>query len=393
MNNLENIKTAAAIQSINHPRVEQIAIAAKPINISQAKPFANLYAICAERMNVIRFLSVCSIVWGHCLLGWDKVQSQNEVFLFTRTFFMQIGRIGTINFFFISGYFLKDKINQFNVLSYLRHRLFTLILPWVFFLVLFVSIQLFEIVPFSQLVSSSLTHIIGIAIRLSSAFIFHSAYWFVPASLVSATILVMFRKHLNSIWLGATLVLITLAYGVNLYYGWITTSHSKAFVGYTLFMYLGIQLKTYLPRVKAFIDNLSWFIIVPAFILSFMLAAAEGVRLTNIGSADPFASIRLTNAMLSAVFFLSLLKSARFDWVNVFNPRKTVYGIYLIHCIIISQLTGLISKYISQADQTSNLQFSIMIQILFFALIMFASWLLVVTINRSPIKFIIGTKK
>ena len=393
MNKSENTETIAVIDRVIPIPVKHVASFDSLIYKVPVKPFSNLYAQCSERMNVIRFLSVCSIVWGHCLLGWDHVSSHNNLFLFTRAIFIQIGRIGTINFFFISGYFLIDKINQFNIISYLRHRLFTLILPWVFFLSLFVLIQIFEVIPFHQLVTTSISQILVTALKLGNAFIFHSAYWFVPASIVSAVILVLFQKHLNRAWFGAILIGITLFYEINLYHGWITTSHSKAFVGYTLFMWLGMQVKINLPRIKAFVDNLSWAIIFPIILFCFAMAAAEGVKLMTLGSADPFASIRFSNAILSIVTFLSLLKSTRLDWVNIFKPRNTVYGIYLIHCIFISQLTGLINKNVSGTNQTTNLQYSIIIQVIFFSFIMATSWVIVKAINRSPFKFIIGTKK
>ena len=51
-----------------------------------------------EQIDTIRFITICFIVWGHCLLGWDQKTTNSLSEEILKSFVLQAGRIGTIIF-------------------------------------------------------------------------------------------------------------------------------------------------------------------------------------------------------------------------------------------------------------------------------------------------------
>lgn len=266
----------------------------------------------------------------------------------------------------------------------------TLILPWVIFLLLFVIIEVFHAITIDQILHGSLRQTLAVAYTLGVSFIFHSAYWFIPMSIISALALIILKKMVNNVWFGVLLALVTFFYCVNLYGGWVAVNHTKAVLGYTFFMWLGVQLKVNLPKIKSAIDNMFWPVLLPTLLLGFVIACNEGRSLMHLGSADAYASIRLSNVFVSIIIFISLLKSDSLAWVNNLNPRKYVFGLYLVHCIIISQLAPIVKLFMPAAYLHTHIVNSVLIQFLFFGFILAISYLVVTVIKRSRLSFIIG---
>ena len=362
------------------------------INISYQPRISQYTYTFADKMSVIRFISMCSIVWGHCLLGWDSTHPGIPAHRFYQLFFLQLGKIGTINFFIISGFFLNDKIQKFNVLSYLKHRFFPLILPWLIFLTVFVLIEVMKVLPLRQILHGNIRQTSKLFIALASSFIFHSAYWFIPMSIISALLLIVFKKYISKPWFGVILAAITLFYSINLYHGWVTVNHTKSVLGYTFFMWLGIQLSLHLNSFKAFLIKIDWLPFIILACIMYFLTCREGLILTQIGSADSFASIRLTNSFLSVLLFLVFLKSEKLQWTNIFRPRKYCFGIYLVHCIIIAQFTPLLIQIASNTFFNSSITNSVLIRFCFFIFVLLLSYIIVNLIYRTRLKFILGSK-
>ncbi len=375
------------IDSILTPRQAKIGISSAVFgNTTQNTIEHSINARFANRMNIIRVLSMCSIIWRHTLLGWEDVHVTSGAFFFIQALFIQLGKLGTINFFVISGYFLCDKLESFTIWNYLRSRFFRLIIPWLVFLFLFVAIELIEIMPPHQTLSA----ILKLAFTLGVSFLFHSAYWFVPVCIFSAIVLIACKKFINNKWFGLMLLAFSLFYGINLYFGWVAVSHTKAVMGYIFFMWLGIQLKQHLHLVAHFLNKINWNILLPLMAICLIIACFEGIILRNIIPDDAFSTLRISNLVLSTFIFIPLLKSKKMNWLNKLDPRNHAYGIYLAHCIVISQLTPVINAYISKDNQTINLESSILLEIAFFIVTLSVTYFIVKSIKNSPLKFIIG---
>lgn len=354
-------------------------------NVSLSKQFA-------LRMNIVRFLAICSIVWGHSLYQFEHTVFHTFTDQAIQSVLLQIGRIGTVMFFIITGYFLSDKITGFSVLSYLRYRLRSLIIPWAIFLSLYILIQVFHTVSLKQLVEGNLSGALQLVSGLFKAFVFHSAYWFVPVSVAATLILIAFKNHVNKKGFGLLLAVISVFYSINLYHGWISVNHTKAIAGYVFYIWLGVQIKNNIHTLHAVLAKISWPALICLASVTFVIACMEGMKLTAIGSQDPYASIRWSNAVLSILLLLSCLKSGKMGGINNLNPQSNVYGVYLAHSIIISELLPASNTFISSHNLYVHMPQLIIAQLIFFAFTFTATYLLVMGLKRTPLYFMVGRK-
>ena len=341
-------------------------------------------------MSVLRFISICSVVWGHCLLDLGSARFNFPYSQWYQALFLQLGRIGTINFFIIAGYFLGEKVQSFTLKSYIEHRFFSLILPWVIFLSIFTSIGLFKTLTIKQVLHESIWFEINLFIKLGKSFIFDLSYWFVPASLFSSLILILFKKQVASFKFGIFLASISLFYCVNLYYSWISPVHTKSFLAYTFFMWLGLTLKLNLNFFKDFIKKVRWMNLALLFLVAYILACTEGFFLLKIGLKEPFASTRLSNQFLSIMLLFAVMKSDWLRWITIFNPRKYTFGIYLTHCIIITLLTPVVYPLSTSSMAVNSFANALLLRFCFFVSILVLSALVVKLIKSTHLKFILG---
>ncbi|WP_157543953.1 acyltransferase family protein [Mucilaginibacter paludis] len=344
-------------------------------------------------MNIIRLLAMCSIVWGHCLYGWEEKVFCRPDYQIIQAVIIQSGRIGTIWFFLISGFFLSDKLSGFNIVSFTRYRLLSLIVPWAIFLSLYILIEVVHLSPDKQILHGDIKPAIHMSFELFKAFIFHGAYWFIPASIITAYVLITLKKYINQPWLCITLICFTVFYSVNLYYRWITVDHTKAFWGYTLFLWMGIQVKRNIDQFKVALDKIPWTLLLTCLILMFTLSCWEGIKLTQIGCADAYSSLRCSNSILAIAGFLCLLKSDGFQWIHKLNSAKYVYGIYLVHSIIGTEISPFLNRYLAHYSLFDNLPYLIVIQCLYFSIVFASSYFLVAGITKSPLYFVVGRRR
>lgn len=394
----ENFTVSHSMDGANEKKAYAASSMDSLANNNNVQAGKDIFTAYADRMSIIRFVSMCFIVWGHCLLGWDTLPVTEDKLQVVQAVFLQLGKMGTINFFIISGFFLGGSINEYSVPGYLRHRLFTLIIPWAIFLVLFVVIEMCQTITLQKMVTENTGTTFKLALKLTDAFIFHSAYWFVPVSVLSAISLIIFKKFVSRLWFGIILMCITAFYCINLYYGWVAVIHTKAFFGYVFFMWLGLQFRANQHQIKAYIARVPWPVLWGALIVSFSAACYEGIILLGLRSADPFASIRVTNFIVSIIVFLLLIKSEGLTWIKSFDPRKSTFGIYLVHCIIISQLTPLLYKFVyvknfyHNQQRVMSIEFIFLMQLAFFIIIFIGSYLIVTVIKKTKLRPIIGLK-
>ena len=351
------------------------------------KLFSSRYS---EKINIIKFVAISSVIWGHCLSGLQgKVYYTLELQLI-QSIFIEIGRIGTILFFLISGIVISDKITQLSWLGFIKYRLNSLIIPWLLFLCLLVLIQMLAGGTFTLLAQQQFVPFFQVTGAFFKGAIFHAAYWFVPVTIVSTIILILSKKYIQQFSFGLILAGITLFYGINLYFAWIPTNHTKAFIGYTFFLWLGMQIRKHLGAITVFLDKVSWLILLTCFTILFGIACMEGMILTSIGCEDAYASIRITNVLLSILVFLAFLKSNRWQRVKYLKPQNYSFGIYLIHSLIIIGLAPIVADLITKYDLQSQITYLELTQVLFFSGVLILYYIIVALIKRSRYRFILG---
>jgi len=351
---------------------------------------AGLVSYYAAKLNTLRMAAIASIVWGHALLGWEDRVFTSLPGSFTQLVFIQFGRIGTIIFFVISGFFFAEKLKTLTVPAYIKYRFKSVILPWLLFVFLCVALQFFRVYPAAQILRTPFKLLVSTAGTLLSATIFHAAYWFIPVSIISACLLIIAKKIINKIWFGPALACITLFYQVNLYFGWVPVIHTKAILGYVFFMWLGVQLKNNITRIHSFIKTVRWPLMATVIFLTFLLTCAEGLYLKKAGCLDAFASIRFSNTILSLLIFAVFIKFRTIYRVKKMKPQKYVYGVYLLHSLILLQLVPVTGKIISHYHLFNYLSVMVLLQVGMFCTVLTISYLFAMVLKNSRLHFFVG---
>ena len=387
-NDAQMVSTAESlpIDGLNIDLAERESLS--QVNLAAVK--TDIFKAYSAKMDTVRLLAIASIVWGHSLFGWENIVFIKQSHQVLQAFLMQLGRIGTVSFFIISGFFFNRKLQTFTVFSYLRYRFYSLILPWLSFLTFFVLIQLVQILKLPGLFSNNPIATVKLIGNLFSAGVFHAAFWFIPVSIFSACLLIVFKKHVHRLWFGMLLSAITLFYCVNLYHAWVSVNHARSFLGYVLFMWIGVQLNQHLHRVNGLIKKMPVWVLLPAAALAFALACREGWVLKSMGCLDSFASIRFSNIVLSMLVFLLIVKTNRFSWVQALKPQANIYGVYLVHSILLLCLMPHLSKFVLQHNIFTSISTSVLLQLVVFAVVITTTYALVFLIKKSRLGFVIG---
>jgi len=190
------------------------------------------------------------------------------------------------------------------------------------------------------------------------------------------------------------LAVISLFYSINLYTAWIPVTHTKALLGYVFYMWIGMQVKSHIETVKYFlltkVKGVALFFIT---VVVFLFACREGVNLTRLGCPDAYASLRISNAVLSVLIFMALLKSHRLAVVNHLKPQSKSYGLYLVHSLVVAQIVPLAEQFISTKKLSLALPALALIQVIVFLLVFGISYLIVYVLRRSFLRFVVGMKK
>lgn len=368
--------------------IQQIPVTLTPLRSGQTDTDKRF----SQRINVIRSVAICSVIWGHCLSGLEHKVFTSLPERYIQSALMQIGRIGTVLFFIITGYLLDNKIRDLNILSYLRYRFKPIILPWLLFLTLVVFIQVFQNLSFSQILAVNKTRLFILMISLYKSSVFHAAYWFIPVTIMSSSLLIACKRYMQHEWFGILLCCFTIFYCINLFYGWIPSNHTQAFLGYALFLWIGSQIKAHSCQIDSILRSISWKTLIPLLLFSFILTCREGMLLKFLHSDDPYASNRISNILFSIILFFSLIKSYRLAWVRRFKPRENTYGIYLVHTIFIMILTPSFINFINKYNLDNHIIDVIFMRLILFSIILTISYLVVTLIIWSPLRFIIGKK-
>ncbi|MDB5014074.1 MAG: hypothetical protein JWQ25_2276 [Daejeonella sp.] len=346
-----------------------------------------------EQIDTIRFITICFIVWGHCLLGWDERVTNSWTDEIVRSLVLQTGRISTIIFFIVSGFLLRPKINEYTVKSYFKKRIPKIYLPWFLSISFLMVISVIQLLPLHDLwVSRDLNGFIKLNYNILNGLLLYSSYWFITTYMAGMAIIIYFRKYVEKFWFGAILLLFTIFYCINLHYLWIDPNHEKAILAYTFFIWLGVQVNVYSDVILKFIKQISWLTVILLFFSLFIVACFEGETLAGMHLKDAYASNRFTNILVSIVFFLALLKLGKLSAVNILNPRKTVYGIYLIHNILIFECYLIINTFFKETLSTLNFWNLFAIQIAFVIFIMVLTYKIVSVIGKSRYSWAIGGK-
>ncbi len=346
-----------------------------------------------EQIDTIRFLTISIIVWSHSLFSEWHIRPAGEMAeLLIRSIVLQAGAISTIIFFIVSGILIRSKLQRYNVQNYINERLGSIYFPWLFIVVFNAVLIMLHRLPLMELwISRDFDRFMQSAYNIMNGLLIYGPYWFVVTYFTGMIILILFKRYSENIYFGLFLCGITLFYSVNFHTGWIDTQHSKAVLAYTFFIWLGFPIHRNWDQILQNLKKLKWTFLIPVLLLMFFIAGLEGFKLSEAGVADPFASNRLSNIIFSLVFFLLLLKMGAVKSINNLNPRKIVYGIYLVNSIVVLELSILLNEYLSELRDL-HIGALLGLQILYFLLVLLITYFLVRTLKNSSLRWVIGLK-
>lgn len=342
----------------------------------------------------IRCIAMLSIVTEHTSYIGSYVYTPDSATFWAYLTSIQLVKFGTISFFIIAGFLFAENSERYSASDYLKRRIHNVVKPWLFWSLAFLSIL--AIIP-------ALIHLnSGVSLPLAISTVWwgvktvylHSNYWFIINFLFCTVVLLLSKKVIRSWKFGFALFLMTGFYSINVYTEWIMPLHTMAIFGFVFFYWLGIQINIHLSKIDDFISRISrrWFVALIAFAV--FLGVQEAAYLYSVKSIDPINTLRISNIFFSLSAFALILRVKNFDWLSFLQPRKTTYGISLIHYILVFSFLPLV---MGEMDIRTLASFSIMdmyeYQFTRFFLVYTLTFVAVKALQSSNLSWMIGLKK
>jgi len=293
----------------------------------------------------IRGLSMMAIVMEHCSLFWG-VNYEKTTDRIIQSLSLQSFKPGTIIFFILAGFLIGDKLTTYNTKEYLLRRTNSTIKPWLFWIGILLLLDFIK-GSLSYMNNRNPTFFDAPLLDLLHEFqhiIFHTSFWFILNFLICILILLLFRKYIYSLAFGSVLFLLSLFYSINLYFAWIPTEHTTALFGFIFYLWLGVQLNKHHDAFNTWINKTKNYQLILLCLCLLIISVTEGMHLMNIGSDDPFNTLKISNIFFSLASFVLLYKNSNIPFIDKLKPRATTFGIYLVHQIIVFHLLPIIFR-------------------------------------------------
>lgn len=286
-------------------------------------------------IHTVRFWAMVALACMHCGVKFSNYES---VSVTETTLLVQPFKFGTIAFFIISGFLLGDRLPSSDRLAYLRRRSSRLVPPWALWYIVWILYAFQGDLRRSHAEGLSLTvHLMGATLYSDGVrCLLETPLWFIPNFLVALTCIVMLRRWLNDLRLGAILLAINLFYGVNVYTRWLPSRHTEAVFGFVFYLWLGAWCALRKDRVQKWAEMRSpwWLSLWALAAASIALWEADVLRAHN--SPDAMNTLRFGNQIYSVLMVILLVRIRRRTWPAFVDVAENTYGIYLTHGLVIS---------------------------------------------------------
>lgn len=293
--------------------------------------------------NNVRFLSMAAIIAMHSLSVYPALHLEESPV--AMMCLAQIFKFGTIAFFLIAGFLFGERIDEYSSLQYFRRRLSHVLLPWVVWYLCYCGLRVATDVVHQRVLLPSPGGYNFLYRECVSAGLFGTAYWFVPNLLIALAVLLVLRRILRDIRVGAALMLMSLFYAANIYGHWTSVVHSRAVFGFVFYLWLGAWGAWHFSTVQKWLDHIPG-IAMPGFAaLTYALAIGETKLLIHLHSADPMNTLRITNQVFSIVTVLAIVQVKHATWPRFVDVRTHTFGLYLAHPIGLAALKQILPHF------------------------------------------------
>lgn len=182
----------------------------------------------------------------------------------------------------------------------------------------------------------------------------------------------------------------TLFYSINAYTSWINPSHTTAILGYIFFLWLGAQLRKYWHTVDLKLKATPYWFLLLLIALSYAASVYEINALTARNSIDNFNTLRISNIFYTLCVFACLLKIRTIKGLQYLTPRKSTYGVYLLHPIILVYLIPEILRPLHIEQDKIGVAAYLGYKLVFFVITYGITFLLIKLLNATRAKALIG---
>ncbi|QJD95854.1 acyltransferase [Mucilaginibacter robiniae] len=335
----------------------------------------------------IRCLAMMAIVAEHSLNSY--VFPNNSAKYWAYLLLTQISKFGTIAFFLLAGFLIGDKFTDYTPGQYLKRRFSNTFGPWLFWSVVYILCFIINLHVKENMYHDGRFNLTNILEGVRVTYLYTN-YWFIINFMVSITLLLIFKNYLYNPKFGLLLLSFTTFYCINIHYEWVDPSHTIAILGFVFFLWLGAQLRKHWVITETRIQMVSYPVLIGFVLLTYAVSIFETVILKANHSLDPYNTIRFSNVLYSLAMFALLLKVKRFSWLNYLKPRDTTFGIYLIHFILVTYAIPEIFRPLHLDVMTMSLIALLAFKLFSFVLVYGITWGLVMLINKTWIKRIVG---
>jgi membrane-bound acyltransferase YfiQ involved in biofilm formation len=247
--------------------------------------------------------------------------------------------VGTIAFFLMSGFLLGDGFQTARLGNYLRRRLKKVFLPWLFWFYLQVAYGVAQAISHGLRLSLnwSTVHAVSEIVRSNAA---TSAFWFIPNLFLAVMILLVFRRRLYSVWLGAMLLVVNLFYVATLYSGWMPGGHTQALYGFIFYVWLGAYAAQHDAAILQRLERVPLALLAAGVAATAAMSVAETLALRRFHLGGSVDTLRVSNQLFSVAVVVLLARvrvpiSPRFVEV-----RRQMFGVYLTQTLVLSLLAS-----------------------------------------------------
>lgn len=289
-------------------------------------------------IHTVRFWSMVAIVLMHAIselnYEWQPIP------LGQKSFMVQPFKFATIAFFIISGFLVGDRLPASNPLSYLRRRASRLLPAWALWWALDTLNHTKRTLLQQHRAGLGLAAMFKTLCVAAFWVLTMKPIWFVPNLLVALTCLVLLRKWMDDLRLGALFLALSVFYAVNIYVCWIPTRHTQALFGFVFYLWLGAWCAQRKDRILSWVQTRS------AGWLVFWACMAAGVSLLEscilrAMNADDTNTLRFGNQIYSVLVVILLVRIQRRTWPAFVKVPETTYGIYHSHDMVLG-VVGLV---------------------------------------------------
>ena len=281
---------------------------------------------------------MAAIVAMHSLGGFAVLAGADPLDRFTISM-LQPFKFGTIGFFLISGFLMGEGLTRRSASDYITRRVKTVLAPWfAWFSMYFVAYFAYGIADW-HFPFGSLHQFISFALNRLHTTLFGTAYWFVPNLLLGVCILLLCRRFLYDLRLGGALLALSVSYGLNTHFNWLTIKgHTEALLGFVFYLWLGAWTARNIATFEKWMAGISLQAIIAVSVISCFAALHEATTLAAAGSQYALDTLRVSNQVYSVAVVLLIFKLRKSLAPPSLNVRATTFGIYLTHTIVLAFL-------------------------------------------------------